>query len=291
MVKKIERFTLLVGLWIGWVGHHAVLAIEPSTDLAAQNNFFGKNGRSSFHIGIKGWVKGTKKVIEQHWALGGELAIGPLVEWHPLNGIALQTGLLYSYNYFFTIDFSVDRKKLLDAGLYSFGHRLIAAINGLSAKKEGYIAHTGLDSIAFHAISLPLFIRFYPEKSRKLVCYGGPRFLLLCAGIDRRKHCPIHIDTSIIKNIFYDALKNGKAIADERGITVQDIQNIAQGGVFDIYHSIFNIKPDRVQNELLPNQVYIWDLIWDFGVEFRGSSGLMIGVNGLGIVLGYDFIN
>lgn len=287
--KRIQTFAWLVGLWIGWVGHYPTFAVEPCTDLVQQNDFFGKNAQSVLHIGIKSWAKGTKKIIEKHWAIGSEIAIGPVVEWHPFNGIGFQTGLFYNYNCLFTVDFSVDRKRLLDTSLFSFGYRVIDVINSLSAKDEGYIVHAGLGSIAFHAMSLPLFFRLYPEKSRKLICYGGLRFILIFPDLQKKQYCSVHIDTSIIKNTFYGALKRGSDIANQRNVTVQDIQDIARQGLSNMYHSIFRIKPDRAETQPLSNKLCIWDLGWDFGFEFRGDSGIVIGINGLGLVLGYDF--
>lgn len=287
----MAKFALLVGLCTWFIGHHPTFAIAPCTDLVQQNGFFGKNAQSILHIGIKSWAKGTKKIIEKHWAIGSEMAIGPVVEWHPFNGTGFQTGLFYSYNCFFTVDFSVDRKRLLDTSLFSFGRRIIHAVNSLSAKDKGYIMHAGLDRIAFHAISLPLFFRLYPEKSRKLVCYGGPRFILVCSGLQKKQYYSVHIDTSIIKNIFYDTLiKRGNDIVNQRDVTVRDIQDIAKQGLLDIYHSIFRIKPDRAETQPFSNKLCIWDLGWDFGFEFRGDSGVVIGMNGLGLVLAYDFV-
>ncbi|MEF2228928.1 MAG: hypothetical protein V3581_02730 [Candidatus Cardinium sp.] len=287
MVKKREAVAFLFGLWIGLVSHHPAVALESCTDLVQQDGFFDKKTKSILHIGIKSWVKGTKKIIEKHWTIGGEVAIGPVVEWHPLHGVGLQTGLCYSYSCFFTIEFSVDRKKLLDTSLFSFGPRVINEINALSTKDEGYITHAGLDHIQFHAISFPLFLRLYPEKSRKLVCYVGPRFLLILPGLAKKQYCPVHVDTAVLKGILYDVLKQGKYISDQRSVTIQDIQNIAEQGLLEMYHSIFGIRPDRSFNQSI---ACYWDWSWDFGFEFRGSSGFIIGINGLGFVLGYDFV-
>ncbi|TSJ80739.1 MAG: hypothetical protein NMK33_04765 [Candidatus Cardinium sp.] len=295
MAKKIQRLAGFVALWVWWVASHSTFAVAPctdvveQTDLVQQDDFFGKNAQSTLHIGIKSWVKGAKNVIASHWAMGAEIAIGPVIEWHPINGIGLQTGLLYSYNYFFTVDASIDAKKLLDRSLLSFGGRFIEKTNALSAKNDGYIVHANLAIIDFHAISLPLFFRLYPEKSRKFVCYGGPRLILVFPGLEKKQYCPIHVNTASVKHILYNVLYKGKEVADRSGITQEDIEALAKKGLVDIYHSIFKINPDSAQTKSL-NRFWNWSLAWDFGFEFRGNSGIVIGMNGLGIVLGYDCV-
>ncbi|WP_419241396.1 hypothetical protein [Cardinium endosymbiont of Nabis limbatus] len=290
MIKKIQTFSLFVGLSLWLVGHHPAFAESSCTDLVPQNNFFSKNEHSILNFGIKGWAKGTKKTIQKHWAIGGEMAVGPVIEWHPLNGIGIQTGLLYSYNAFYTVDFSIDRKRLLDTGLLAFWSRLGKEINALSAKNEGYVVHAALVNIQFHAITIPLFFRFYPEKSRKWVCYGGPRLILIFFDLKRKQYCPVCINTSIIKGILYNLLTLGKCIADQRSITGRDIQDLTKRGLYEICCSTFKINSDSDQNSLPNHKVWHWDFGWDFGIEFRGSSGIVIGMNGLGLVLGYDFV-
>lgn len=289
MVKKIRRFAIFITLCVSWLAYGSTFAATPCTDVVEQNNFFGKKKQSTLHIGIKSWAQGTKKVIANHWAIGGQIAIGPVIEWQPFNGIGFQTGLLYSYNCFFTVDASIDSKKLLDRSFFSFGRRFIDKINVLSAQNEGYIVHTNLATIEFHAINLPLLLRLYPEKSRRLVCYAGPCLILVFPGLVRKQYCPVHINTASVKNILYDVLKQGKDIADQSGITPQDINNLVNYGLLEIYHSIFKINHNSPQTKSI-NTFWNWSLDWDFGFEFKGSSGIVIGMNGLGLVLGYDFL-
>lgn len=290
MAKKIQTFGWLIGWWIWLVSYYPALATTPCVDLIQQDDFWGKNKQSILHIDIKSWAQYTKKVIKQHWAIGSEVAIGPVLEWRPLNGIGLQTGLCYSYNCFFTINFSVDREELLDPSPFKFGYRFMDKIHALSAKHEGYTAHAALGNIQFHAISLPLFFRFYPEKSRKLVCYGGPRLIWILPSLRKKQYCPVYIDTSSIKNILYDGLITGKDIANQRSLTFQDIKNITEQGLLKIYHSIFKVHPDSAQPQILSNRLFNWDWVLDFGLEFRGASGFIVGINGLGLVLGYGFV-
>lgn len=119
MAKKLQTFALHVGLWVWLVSYSPVFALEPCTDSLKENNFFQKNQQHILDIGAKSWIRGSKKNIEKQWAIGTEVAIGPSIEWHPLNGIGFQTGLFYSYNSFFTVNFSVDHKGVFDPSLLS----------------------------------------------------------------------------------------------------------------------------------------------------------------------------
>ncbi len=300
MVTKIQISVMLVALCTFFVTHHSASPIMPSTTPVEQsvqkNDFFGKQAEFFLPFGIKAWAKVDKKVIQNRWALGGEIAIGPVMEWHPLNGIGIQIGLLYSYNAFFTVCFSLDRKRFLDTSLSSFGTRVLNAINALSAKGEGYIAHGGLEHIAFHAINIPLFFELYPEKSLRLVCYGGPRFLLTLSNLAIKEFCPVYIDTSNIKKILFEALDRAKNLDPDSSTTLDDITNIAEDGLLQIYRCIFNLNvhphyhPYPGQNQLLHKKQRYWDIVWDFGLEFRAKSGFVIGMNGLGVVLGYRYV-
>ncbi|MGI2298650.1 hypothetical protein ACRRVB_02535 [Candidatus Cardinium hertigii] len=289
--KKVEIFGLFIAWWIGFLSHHLTFATTSHANLGQKNDFFDKNESSIVHIGIIGWGKYTKKNIQQHWAVGREIAIGPVVEWHPFNGIGLQIGLLYSHNSFYTVDFSLDRKKLSDPDLFSFGRRFINILSkALSHPYQGYTMHVALGNIQFHAISIPLFLRLYPEKSRRWICYGGPRLICLLPGIEKKQYCPVHVDTSVIKDILYDSLIEYRDLANEGELMFDAIPGIAQHGLSKLRSAILKIDPNNTRPQLLSNQQFHWDLVWNFGLEFRGRSGLVIGINGLGLVLGYDFI-
>ncbi|MGI2299266.1 hypothetical protein ACRRVC_01070 [Candidatus Cardinium hertigii] len=289
--KKVQTFGRLIGWWIGLVSHYLTFATTPGQNIIQNNDFLDKTQSSILHIGIIAWAKCTKKVIQKHWAVGREIAVGPVVEWHPLNGIGLQIGLLYSHNSFYTVDFSLDRQKVLDPDLFSFGRRVINILSkALSHPYQGYTVHLAFANIQFHAISIPLFLRLYPEKSRRWICYGGPRLICLLPVIEKTQYCPVHVDTSIIKDILYDSLIEYRDLANEEALTFDAIPGIAQNGLSKLRSAILKIDPNSARPQSFSNEQLHWDLVWNFGLEFRGRSGLVIGINGLGFVLGYEFV-
>ncbi|MGI2257297.1 hypothetical protein ACRRVD_01865 [Candidatus Cardinium hertigii] len=286
--KKVQACGWFIAWWIGVVSHHLTFA---ATHLVQKNNFFDKNQSSILRIGIVAWAKCTKRVIQKHWTIGREIAIGPVVEWHPLNGIALQTGLFYSHNSFYTVDFSLDHKKQSNPDIFTFSRGCIEVLSkALSNPYQGYTVHLAFDNIQFHAISIPLFLRLYPEKSRRWICYGGPRLICMLPVIKKRQYCPVHVDTFIIKDILYDSLIEYRDLANEGYLTFDFIREIAQKGLSKLHSSIFKINPNSAAPQPISNQQFNWDLVWNFGIEFRGRSGLVIGINGLGFILGYHFV-
>ncbi|MGI2261781.1 hypothetical protein ACRRVA_00420 [Candidatus Cardinium hertigii] len=288
--KKVQTFGRLVAWWIGWVSHHLTFATTPHGNLGQKNDFLDKNQSSIFHIGIVTWAKCTKKVIQAHWAVGSEIGLGPVVEWNPLNGIGLQTGLFYSYNSFYTVNFLLDRKQECNPDIFAFGHRCIKVLSAaLSHPYQGYTLHIACGNIEFHAISIPLFLRLYPEKSRRWICYGGPRLICMLPIIKKAEYCPIHVDTSQIKDILYNRLEQCPGLGEEDNL-LYSIEEIIQDVLSQLHSSILTIHPNNAGPQPIRNQQVNWDLVWDFGIEFRGKSGLILGINGLGVVLGYEFL-
>jgi len=288
--KKVQAFYRLVAWWIGFISHGVTFATTPHANLVQKNDFLDKSHASIFHIDIVTWVKYTKKVIEKHWALGTEMAIGSVVEWKPLNRVGLQTGLFYSYNSFYTVDFSLDRKNELNPDVFAFWRGCIKTLSAaLSRPYQGYTVHVALGNIQFHAISIPLFLRLYLEKSHRWVCYGGPRLICMLPVIKKTEHCPVHIDTSQIKDICYNNAVKYYDLAGE-GNLFYFIETIAKSLFSDLLSSILRIHPNNAHSKPINDKQFNWDLVWDFGIEFRGKSGLIVGINGLGIVLGYEFL-
>ncbi|WP_339044491.1 hypothetical protein [Cardinium endosymbiont of Tipula unca] len=224
-----------------------------------QHRFFEKNEAMSLHFGLKIWAKATKKMIKQSWASGLEVSIGPFLDWRPLNGIGLQTGIFYSCNYLYMIGVSVNGKMVSDTGMVSFFSNAFNQISNLDLTNNDRFGVT-LDRVHLHTLSFPLHLRLYPEKTRQLVLYGGPRLIVALHATEKE---PLFALSADANKIWYHTVKQG-----------------ILGGVKELF------SRDITDASSLSGKLF--SCAWDVGFEYNGNAGFIIGINGLGIVLGYD---
>lgn len=224
-----------------------------------QQGFFKKNEAVSLHFGVKTWAKATKKTIEQSWASGLEILIGPFIAWRPLNGVEIQTGLFYSCNYLYMIGISVNGRMVPDTGMCSFFSNAFNQISDLDPVNNDRFG-IALDKLYLHTISFPLHLRLYPEKTRQLVLYGGPRLVVALHATEKDPLFALSVDAN---KIWYHTVKKG-ILAGVKKLFSRDVSDTL-------------IKSNEV-----------FSCAWDFGFEYNGNPGFIIGINGLGIVLGYD---
>lgn len=285
MLKKVKIFVTLLSLVISLAIHHQTFAV----DSEESNNFLDKNQKSLFNVGIKSWFRFNKRIIQTQWVAGPEIAIGTVVEWHPLNGIGIGSGLIYSYNVLPTISFSIDNKLVAKEGIIAFGREVYDQCKKLSLIDKGFIINATLHNTTFHAVSLPLHLRLYPDHTRSLIVYAGVRLMLVLPTIHHKDFFPVSVDTGILKEILADV---GQQVKDKGSdITNDEMTSITKEGFSRALDSIFATEANPGKKLFTnPDLIYL-DLVYDFGVEFRWKSGLVIGTNGLGLVLGYDFLN
>lgn len=224
-----------------------------------QQGFFEKNKAISLHFGVKTWAKATKKTIEQSWASGLEISIGSFLAWKPLNGVEIQTGLFYSWNYLYMIGISVNGRMVSDTGMCSFFSNAFNQIGNLYPVNNDRFG-VALDRLYLHTISFPLHLRLYPEKTRQLVLYGGPRLVVALHATEKESLFALSLDAN---KIWYHTVKKGILEGVKKLLSRDAADTLSQS------------------NE-------IFSCAWDFGFEYNGNAGFIIGINGLGIVLGYD---
>ncbi|MGI2298651.1 hypothetical protein ACRRVB_02540 [Candidatus Cardinium hertigii] len=241
MKKTIQKIVKLVALSAYLVSYGPTFAATPQANEREQGGFFDVNEAFPLHFGAKLWNKSPIKEIQHRLALGHELAIGPFLEWKPLNGIGLQAGLMYVYNHLGTIGMS--------------GGNLVDGWSGKTTPRKNAPPSTNIDCdiVKFHAISIPLSIRFYPGSDRQFVLHIGPRLMIPFKG----------------KQTYYDSFP----IPD----TKSDLKAR--------FEKIF----EKFNSEQISNDVTIgWHLTWDWGFAYNTKSGFIIGMNGLGLMLGFD---
>ncbi|MGI2261780.1 hypothetical protein ACRRVA_00415 [Candidatus Cardinium hertigii] len=204
-----------------------------------QGGFFDINKKSPLHFGVKYWTKVAIKHIKGRFATGYEHAVGPFLKWKPLHGINVQTGLMYSYN------------PLVTVGVNFTSTKSINGWSGSSSPIEGDIKskQVDCDSIKFHAISIPLSIRFYPGSDRQFVLHIGPRIMIPLSKAKQVEHGYISI-----------------------GNMSKEMWQL---------HSEVNFESSNDLN-IGPH------LTWDWGFDYNTKSGFTIGMNGLGLMLGFD---
>ncbi|ROT47329.1 hypothetical protein [Candidatus Cardinium hertigii] len=258
-MKKIQKIAACVMLLASLLSHEPNFAIEePNLSPDEENSFFAKNKECPWYFGLKGWGKLKQQAIENDWGVGIESGIGPFVEWHPLNGMGIQTGLLYSYHYLLpVVQVMLDKERLLGTGLWPIKDNAADMLK--SFKWDENVLTSDVHKVTFHAISVPLYLRLYPEKTRQLALYGGPR-LVVAWGAEK---CKIwHMNTSNLK------------------------YKLQQRGLLDknLLSDLFAHTPGGPSQTVDLNMIWNWDL----GFEFNGKNGFILGINGWGLVLGYD---
>ncbi|TSJ81056.1 hypothetical protein [Cardinium endosymbiont of Dermatophagoides farinae] len=89
MRKTIQKITGIIALSASLVNYTPAFASEeaPADDKACD-----------WHIGVKAHSKSAIKTVTERFSMGLDFAIGPFVEWKPLDQIGIQTGLMYVYN-------------------------------------------------------------------------------------------------------------------------------------------------------------------------------------------------
>lgn len=284
MKNRICRIATFVVLWALSIWYEPIFGRESGVLLKKQNGFFDKNELFPLHVGLKSWVKGTSNLLTFFKALdlncfqaldskrvfiGVEATIGPIIEWQPLNGMGIQTGLLYSYNY-------------LGIGYCYLPEDKSAALGSIyspsSARHEkGFYCAVGL--VKLHMLSFPLSFRLYPEKTRQLVFYGGPRFRIAFPSAKRRQY---YID---IPNDLDGDYVEQQVNASWKSIGTGDLRSLTR-----LVKKLINpFVKYGTEDRLVNVQGGRFSCVWDIGFEFNGRSGFIIGINGLGLVLGYDF--
>lgn len=81
-----------------------------------------------------------------------------------------------------------------------------------------------------------------------------------------------------------------RQVASQHPITLQDAKHVTNHGLSHLYNSVFEVDPRVAQIQPTSNKLFHFDCDLNFGIEFRGSSGILIGSNGFGIVLGYHYL-
>ncbi|AWN82284.1 hypothetical protein [Candidatus Cardinium hertigii] len=238
---------------------------EATTETTEASDFFAKNKKFPFHFDIKTSLSVGFDTIGDYWAGNGKAAIGPMVEWHPLNGIGVQTGLWYSYNLSPGIRIDKCGESLAKKGFLDFiknGFKSISDMDWTDDSDDSMAMRLGGGS--FHAVHIPIFLRVYLGKKRQFALYVGGDYRIALFGEK----------DFFAKDVPYLYL-NSKKMRN----------HILQKGVPSLKEAIFmqNDKKDQLQLSKLAK----WH--WDFGFEFRNKSGLIVGTKWFGLTLGYDF--
>lgn len=268
---------MCIVLWMGplcplWAASH-----ETKTD---PNKFFSRNHAFPLRVGIKTWIKATKDIVNQPsgqfpyttfqpgCGLGGACALGPFVEWKPLHGIGLQTGLLYAYHHLWSLQMRIKGHTIPTTNVKDF----FAGVKGSFQKRlQTHSLHdlfqASIAPIALHTIHIPLHLRLYPEKTRQLVFYGGGHVILVMYGIRKVQHLSF--------NINLDNLRHA----------------VTEKGIQESLKTIFEVPPDGMYDmpiDCVGERVH-WE--WDIGFQFHGKAGFMLGTYNLGLMFGYDCTN
>lgn len=131
------------------------ISCTPAFAKASEGGFFDKNEDCPCYVGIKatwrqlvklrGYTDSTLEAVED--SCGGSIVlIGPFVEWKPLNGIGIQSGLSYSHT-------SLDMKN--------------RELSGIGDGKG-----------QFHALNIPLFVQLYPGSGRQFFIQLGLYYVI-----------------------------------------------------------------------------------------------------------------
>lgn len=220
MKKTIHKITGFIALSV------SLISYEPVFATASQGSFLDKNEELPWHVGVKAWIKRPIKHVMKRYSNGIESVIGPFVEWKPVHGIGVQTGVMYSHNNLVRMEggmFNIELKKV------------------------------DCDSVKFQAISIPFSIQLYPGNDRQFVLHTGPRLMIPLSKAKQVGHGTIYADS--------------------------------RSELFKKAQELHNESDYQKANELEIGP----HLTWDWGFAYNTKSGFVIGVNGIGLSLGYDF--
>ncbi|TDG94407.1 hypothetical protein [Cardinium endosymbiont of Culicoides punctatus] len=283
MIYKVLPKISLVVLCSFLLRPELIFADDHSLHQQKKQAFFAKNEGPSLYFGIKSWAKVTKKTIEQNWASGLELSMGPFIEWRPLNGIGIQTGLLYSYNHLCMVSLGINGKRVPDSGIFASFYNAFNQINNLDLSKGDRFG-IALDNITLHTLSLPLHFYLHPDKNRQFVLYIGPRLVIALHAAYKKFLFKLNVDANKtqyhIKN-YIDKIDRKMATDGTMGDIAGEIQEGIKGGIQQLFSRSGIGVPSKRDS--------IFSCSWDLGFAYNSSTGFMIGTNGVGIMLGYDF--
>ncbi|MDD9139744.1 MAG: hypothetical protein NQ127_02325 [Candidatus Cardinium sp.] len=264
MRKKI----MILGMALAsFVNCGDIFAMQEATiETREASTFFAKNKKFPFHFDIKTSLSVGLDTFGDYWAGNWKTSIGPMVEWHPLNGIGVQTGLWYSYNFSSGIRIDQNRRSLTEKEIWDFIRNGFANISGIdwTDDSDDSIA-IRLDGGSFHAMHIPIFLRVYLGKKRQFVLYVGGDYRIALFGEKNffAKNAPyLYINSKKIRN------------------------HILQQGVPSLFKEVIFMQNDK-KDQLQLSKLAKWH--WDFGFEFRNKSGLIVGIKWLGLTFGYDF--
>ncbi len=281
MAKKpyLCRIAMVLGFMV--LNQFSLFGADMPYKFNRDTSFFAVNQKFPMHFGVKSWGRvqlGISNLMKTGVPdLGWEFAIGPFFEWQFLNGLGIQTGLLYNCQELFFMSFLVSEKKIGKQASVKEEKTFKQVIESIKQEakdpewkmlranlKSAYEAKAGL--MFLHNISIPFLFRFYPEKSRQFVLYIGPRFEITLSA----KRKIQFLDINVQPDDKYDLIAKGF------------------GAVFSkLFTGPRNLSDKSAQvSQSWFKQKKLFH--WDFGFEFNGKSGFIMGINQIGIVLGYD---
>ena len=127
----------------------------------------------------------------------------------------------------------------------------------LKIESQNRSNHAKISKRQFHGISVPVYLCFYPGDDRQFVLHAGARWVIPIG--DGKKQ---EIDTIPLTSNKLEMLKS-----------LEDMmKHIGERGT----NPETNLKIDNF-------------CIVDLGFDYNAKSGFIIGMNGLGLQLGYDF--
>ena len=272
MKKNIRYIMVCMMCFVASLLHKPVYAAEPDIDTGQQNSFFSKNNSLPLHWGIKSFAQVTYGRMKEYNSVGMEAAVGPFLEWHFLNGIGIQTGILASFNRTLALGSELNGQKLsmhiLD--IPEIIETFKTAAQSDNVQKNQFKIDAIANQFSYWTLSIPLTLRIYLGQTKRWVFYGGTRFVF----------SPFWKEKKTFFNIALDGSKFAEHTA-KRFIDSRDLGQSLQAGIDSIIGSSSSISRKE--------DIYNW--LWDYGIEFNAHSGFVIGIkNGLGIVVGYDFM-
>ncbi|WP_243518541.1 MULTISPECIES: hypothetical protein [unclassified Candidatus Cardinium] len=115
-----------------------------------------------------------------------------------------------------------------------------------------------VDKVTFYAISIPLSIRWYPGSGRQFALHGGPRLMIPISKVEQ--------------------------------ICCQDLILDQNSNFWDQFLKFIDGKLKHKASNKSLNEIALPSyLTFDFGFDYTFKSGFIIGMNGLGTQIGYDF--
>ncbi|WP_342265464.1 hypothetical protein [Cardinium endosymbiont of Philonthus spinipes] len=153
--------------------------------------------------------------------------------------------------------------------LYSYNDLATAGFNwqmrvvsGWSGKPKKSIKNASntidIDRVKFDAISIPLSIRFYPGSGQQLALYIGTRLL---------------IPVLKAKQICYGFIS---------------CNNGHKAKLFEWINQEMEFFKDKSSKQLAHDLEIKSHVTWDLGFDYSTKFGLIVGMNGFGLMLGYD---